>query len=204
MQKKCTRCGIEQPLDPAHFGTRKTKTAQGWRWDSWCRECYQANTKRNNTVNPERKKQRNKEWREKQGEDYKERRRLYRERLPLSEKERRRIHAKAHNNKVKRRAMDAYGGVCQCCSESILEFLTLDHINNDGNAHRKTLRGVGSGGVLYSMLERQGWPKGYMTLCMNCNWARHWSRDKRCPHELACQELLGISPNGSVRTNHAA
>src|ERR1700690_1237472 len=32
----------------------------------------------------------------------------------------------------------AYGGyVCACCGEMEKAFLTLDHLNNDGNKHRK-------------------------------------------------------------------
>lgn len=203
MQKKCTRCGIEQPLDSAHFGTRKTKTTLGWRWDSWCRGCYQSNTKRINALDPELKRQKDREWRERNSEAYKERKRQRYARRTLTEKERRREHARNHNNKVKRRVMDAYGGVCQCCGESMLEFLTLDHINNDGNEHRKTLKGFGAGTALYRLLEKQGWPEGFQTLCMNCNWARHWNNGI-CPHLSASQELLGVSPNGSVRPTQAA
>lgn len=30
-----------------------------------------------------------------------------------------------------------YGAVCKCCGETEPAFLTIDHINNDGAAHRK-------------------------------------------------------------------
>ena len=75
--------------------------------------------------------------------------------------------------------LEAYGGKCACprCPETNPAFLTLEHINGDGAAHRKA---VGRGHA-YADLRRRGWPKeGYTLLCMNCNFATRGG--KTCPH----------------------
>jgi hypothetical protein len=42
------------------------------------------------------------------------------------------------NRKLKEAAYKAYGGFrCACCGEAEPLFLSLDHVNNDGAAHRK-------------------------------------------------------------------
>ena len=79
----------------------------------------------------------------------------------------------------------AYGGHCVCCGETAAEFLTLDHVNRDGAAHRAAFggRGVATSLQIYADLRRRGWPQdSYRLLCMNCNFAK--SRfGGICPHE---------------------
>jgi hypothetical protein len=73
----------------------------------------------------------------------------------------------------------AYGGEspgCACCGETLAAFLTLDHVNNGGRAHR---REKGNQGV-YHELRRAGYAPGFQILCFNCNLARGWYRS--CPH----------------------
>jgi hypothetical protein len=83
-----------------------------------------------------------------------------------------------NDHKLKVAFVQAYGGCCECCGEKQLAFLTVDHINHDGQEHRKTL---GRRGV-YHDLRRRGWPKdAYRCLCMNCNFATR--KGKTCPHQ---------------------
>lgn len=56
---------------------------------------------------------------------------------------------------------------CACCSESHIEFLTMDHIGGGGAEHREQL-GNGSG-VLHQWLVKNNFPDGFQVLCMNCN-----------------------------------
>jgi hypothetical protein len=82
--------------------------------------------------------------------------------------------------------MHAYGGesrACACCGEDEPTFLTLDHVNNGGGAHR---RAKGNQGV-YHELRRAGYPPGFRILCFNCNLARGYYGG--CPHENASREL---------------
>lgn len=70
--------------------------------------------------------------------------------------------------------------ICNCCGESIYEFLTIDHINNDGAEHR---RKIGLGSRIYLWIIKNNFPKEFQILCYNCNCARFRTKDKKCPHE---------------------
>lgn len=85
-----------------------------------------------------------------------------------------------HKNKLKKEVIAAYGGVCACCEEDILNFLTIDHIDGGGNAHRRELKNNG-GGSFYSYLRKNGWPEGYQVLCFNCNMSKGFLGT--CPHQ---------------------
>lgn len=77
----------------------------------------------------------------------------------------------------------AYGGACACCGETIPAFLTLDHLNNDGSAHRAQW-GDQASYKLMRLLRQQGWPQDapYGIACFNCNTGRHINGGI-CPHE---------------------
>lgn len=83
----------------------------------------------------------------------------------------------ARNRAVGEEVLAHYGGVCACCGEHRYEFLSIDHPNNDGAAHRRSINMAS----LRHWLKRQGFPPGYRVLCMNCNFAR--GRFGYCPHE---------------------
>jgi len=55
-------------------------------------------------------------------------------------KHRDQIHVKSvdYGLRIKREVIGHYGGKCACCGENCVDFLVLDHKNDDGNAHRKT------------------------------------------------------------------
>lgn len=85
---------------------------------------------------------------------------------------------------------------CQCpgCNESHVEFLSLDHIRNDGRHQRKTLAGD-----MYTFLKRKGFPDnlGLRVLCFNCNSARQYfgGPEYRCPvHEAAKADVIRLAP----------
>lgn len=71
------------------------------------------------------------------------------------------------------------GGKCQCCGESLLGMLSVDHINGRGRAERHK-----AADKWYFNVKKQGYPKDkYRVLCHNCNQAIfHWGR---CPHQDA-------------------
>lgn len=64
------------------------------------------------------------------------------------------------------------GGKCACvkCGESDIDCLSLDHVNND--AHHRTSKHHVGGHILYRSLINKSYPKGYQTLCMNCNFKK--------------------------------
>jgi hypothetical protein len=70
---------------------------------------------------------------------------------------------------------------CSCCSERTIEFLGLDHVNDDGAAHRRAL-GAHGGRHFYSWLRKTGYNyDGLVVACHNCNMAR--ALYGRCPHK---------------------
>lgn len=84
---------------------------------------------------------------------------------------------------AKRKCIEAYGGCCECCGEKESDFLTVDHVNNDGGERRKNkvYGNSGTGEQLYRWLARHGFPKTHRILCMNCNWGRRLNGI--CPHK---------------------
>lgn len=76
--------------------------------------------------------------------------------------------------------LDHYGRYCVCCGESILQFLTIDHVNDDGKLHRVRSDVYTT---LYQEFKRTGkWRKDCRVLCYNCNSGR-WRNGGICPHE---------------------
>jgi hypothetical protein len=106
--------------------------------------------------------------------------RQYRAAHPEHVKRLRDEHARRYRHEVKQRAMDGYGGKCSCCGETELAFLTLDHINNDGAAHRKEL-GYAGGQSFYHWVIKNDFPSLLQVLCWNCNEGRRFN-DGVCPH----------------------
>lgn len=72
---------------------------------------------------------------------------------------------------------------CVCCGESHIEFLTIDHINGDGNKQRMEIAGNRrfSGSVFYQWLKSNNYPEGYQILCSNCNMGKGRNKVKLCP-----------------------
>jgi hypothetical protein len=87
--------------------------------------------------------------------------------------------------KVKLEVISHYSGgnpKCSCCGETHVEFLTVDHVNNDGSTDRK-VRGAGM--KFYALLRREGFPNDppLTCLCFNCNLAK--GMFGRCPHDVS-------------------
>jgi len=115
--------------------------------------------------NPERYSQDQKNWRE-------------------ENKEKKRIAQAKYLFKIRMKVLVHYGGnppKCACCGESIIPFLTIDHINNDGNIQRKAMKIDGYGKGLYRWLIKNNFPKGYQILCYSCNLGKAHNNGI-CPH----------------------
>jgi hypothetical protein len=83
--------------------------------------------------------------------------------------------------RAKAKVIEVYGGKCVCCGETIIEFLTVDHIDGKGSKHRRELK-ISSGGQFYYWLLRNNCPKGFQVMCWNCNHAKGTNRV--CPHQV--------------------
>jgi len=83
---------------------------------------------------------------------------------------------------IKRLVMTHYGnGKCACvkCGESRLACLSIDHIDGNGAEERRELGlGHASSERFYSWLIKSGYPEGYQTLCMNCQWVKRFAKNE--------------------------
>jgi len=79
--------------------------------------------------------------------------------------------------RARTKVLDHYGGKCSCCGEGEQIFLQVDHINDDGAEHRRTMKD----GNINAWLVREGFPPGFQLLCANCNWGKRMLG--ACPHQ---------------------
>jgi hypothetical protein len=107
--------------------------------------------------------------------------------------------ARERHRRNRMTALAAYGGRCTCCGETRWQFLTLQHSNGDGAAHRRELVGkhhrVG-GAKFYRKLVAAGCPqdRGIVVLCANCHVAEDLHGG--CPHRL--ERAAGLDSNLSL------
>ncbi len=96
---------------------------------------------------------------------------------------------KIRKRELKMRIVAAYGGACECCNETNIAFLSIDHINRDGAAHRKQL-GFSTAYYLYRFLVLNGFPRdNYRLFCFNCNNGSFWN-EGICPHQNERRALV--------------
>jgi hypothetical protein len=82
------------------------------------------------------------------------------------------------NKKLKLAVIKEYGGKCVCCGELEPDFLTIDHIDENGAEERRTKKQT----KIYRWLKNNGYPKdNYQLLCWNCNCASYLCGI--CPHK---------------------
>ena len=68
-------------------------------------------------------------------------------------------------------ALTHYGGgklACVKCGYGDIRALSIDHINGEGHKHRQLIKGSN----IYVWLRKNGYPEGYQTLCMRCQWIK--------------------------------
>lgn len=75
--------------------------------------------------------------------------------------------AKSKRNKLRNEALDKLGKACKFCGEKYYEFLSIDHVNNDGyedKTHKQT--------KLKNIIKEKDLEK-FQILCYNCNWEKY-------------------------------
>lgn len=189
MEKTCSRCGERKPIEA--FNLSKTHKDGYFPWCKPCRNAYkQANKVAIYAKEKERRNQNREGYLQQRREAYqrnleenrRKNRELYRrnqERWAPASRERCRI----SRRQLRRAALDHYGRICACCGEAEEIFLTIDHINNDGAAHRRAI-GKGRAAHIYRWLVKNGYPEGFQVLCYNCNVAKYLD-PLGCPHQRA-------------------
>lgn len=76
-----------------------------------------------------------------------------------------------NERRLRAAAIRAYGGKCECCAEARPQFLTFDHREGNGAAHR---REIGNPRIA-RWAKANGYPDSLRLLCFNCNCARQFS-----------------------------
>jgi hypothetical protein len=142
----CRKCGETAVLIPSR---------------KWCRPCNAANTRAFRKKNPG--------W----VKAY-DRKRYARDRVDEGFVAAERKRGREYWRKLRHEAIMAYGGYhCACCGETEPLFLELDHVLNDGAAHRRSLgyagNGKGASSRTLSWLKEHNYPAGFQVLCANCN-----------------------------------
>jgi len=82
--------------------------------------------------------------------------------------------------KYKLKIYSNYSDYCVCCGEEDIRFLTLDHIEENGSAHRKELKKQKT--TIYGWLVKNNFPEGFQILCYNCNTGKSLNSGI-CPHK---------------------
>lgn len=107
-----------------------------------------------------------------------EKQRLYREKHPESAK-RDAERVIESNQLLKRDVLTHYGdGKCACvrCGFDDIKALSIDHIGGGGNRDRVERF---KGRTFYRWLQQEDYPKGYQTLCMNCQFIKSYENGER-------------------------
>lgn len=185
--KRCPKCETEKP--DVEF---LPKTGKG-RLRAYCHPCWTQYGRERRQANPEKFREYKRGWEQRNWDKAKRQMYEWRKKNPEKVKEiSKRWREKYLNDYMRdkrQKNRDAvfahYGERCACCGEGERLFLTIDHVANDGAAHRRSLPGlIGKGGSsFFDWLVRQGFPKGFQTLCRNCNWGKH-ANGGVCPHQV--------------------
>lgn len=82
----------------------------------------------------------------------------------------RRERERQRRRRIKALVIQHYGGRCVCCGEDIIEFLSIDHIGQDGSLQKRR-HGIKGGTEFYCWIIKNNFPEGFRVLCYNCNKA---------------------------------
>ena len=163
MTRRCTKCQQEGP--PEMFN-RRPSGKDGL--SSRCRKCTCVYAKAQYSKHRLKALARNAVWRGTHVEYDKDRKAKW----YATAREHSLNRMSAWRYAVRSRAIEVLGGKCACCGESRETMLEIDHVNNDGAAHRSEAKG----GVYrtYREMAASGVrnPR-FQVLCANCNASKH-------------------------------
>lgn len=159
--KTCKRCGETRPFEEFVYNP---SAANG---GNICRPCRRVREAEKRAANRQKYRDDHAAWRQ-------------------ANREHMRAYGRRRAVKLRAEVLAAYGDACACCGETTEEFLTLDHIDGGGTAHRRA-----TWGKVYDQVKREGFPPGYRILCWNCNWAYRLMDD--CPHNETARRDLRLA-----------
>lgn len=83
-----------------------------------------------------------------------------------------------HQQRIRRRLLDAMGGKCVQCEFADWRALQIDHVNGDGRADPRRY-GSRNNYAKVVLADRDK----YQLLCANCNWIKRYERGEHCRAE---------------------
>lgn len=89
--------------------------------------------------------------------------------------------------KLRFKAINAYGRICECCGVDQYEFLSLDHVLGGGRKHIESIKGN-----IYSWAKKNNYPSDLRLLCLGCNQGREINGGE-CPHKCKLVSYEGFS-----------
>lgn len=92
---------------------------------------------------------------------------------------------KVRRYKLKSEVLTHYGGgkrACVKCGFDNIWALTIDHLEPKGFKGDKKNQHY-CAATFYRKLKREGYPEGYQTLCMNCQWVKRHENFENLPLE---------------------
>lgn len=102
-----------------------------------------------------------------------------------------------YSKRIRQKAVEKYGGSCECCDEDELLFLTIDHTNGDGCLDRA--KGL-TGTAFFMYLLREPIRSDLRVLCYNCNMGRETGGGV-CPHMRGKTDLNTVDLRTIKRLN---
>ena len=129
-------------------------------------------------------KEKIKEYDKKYYQENQEKIKEYREKTKEWKKE----YNKKYRQENKELVYNHYGnGVieCACCREKEIDFLSLDHIYNNGAKHRKKVGKT----ISFKWIMKNNFPPIFQLLCMNCNFSKGKRKNNcKCIHQIRREE----------------
>lgn len=101
----------------------------------------------------------------------------YGKKYKILNKEKVSIKNKINWNNIKINIYNLLGNKCNCCGEKEINFLQIDHINNDGFKERHINKHI----VQYFEHIKNN-RSNFQLLCANCNWGKKMNNGI-CPHK---------------------
>ena len=88
-----------------------------------------------------------------------------------------RLRHKQRQLELKGQCLKHYGNdkiACVLCGFDDMRALSIDHIQGNGAEHRRLINNR-RGAPFYRWLKNNGYPDGYQTLCMNCQYIKRYT-----------------------------
>ncbi len=177
MKKRCSKCGRNRTVNNKTFQWAKRSDRKHGSWVQPCKDCKSVAHRARYAKNPEKYREHTRRWIRNNIRYNRDRQRERTQMLRMMC-----LTHYARDGEI----------MCECCGESELDFMTLDHPRNDGAKHRDKL-GM-SGPMFYRWLIKHKFSKKLRILCFNCNISR--SMRGSCPHDRA------KTPNALVFRDH--